>query len=74
MLTLTGSATVADYQTALRSITFSSASDNPTSFGANLSRTISWTANDGALNSTAATSTVAVTAVNDAPVVTAARR
>ena len=43
VLTLTGSATVANYQTALRSITFSSASDNPTSFGANTSRTISWT-------------------------------
>ncbi len=71
VLTLTGSDTVANYQTALRSITFSSASDNPTSFGANTSRTISWTANDGALNSTAATSTLAVTAVNDAPVVTA---
>ncbi len=47
VLTLTGSASVANYQTALRSITFSSASDNPTSFGANTSRTISWTANDG---------------------------
>ena len=34
VLSLTGSATVADYQTALRSITFSSTSDNPTSFGA----------------------------------------
>ncbi len=71
VLTLTGSASVANYQTALRSITFSSTSDNPTSFGANTSRTITWTVNDGALNSTAATSTVAVTAVNDAPVVTA---
>ena len=52
VLTLTGSATVANYQAALRSITFSSASDNPTNFGANPSRTISWTANDGALDST----------------------
>ncbi len=71
VLTLTGSASVADYQTALRSITFSSASDNPTNFGADTSRTITWQANDGALNSTAATSTVNITAVDDAPVVTA---
>ena len=71
ILTLTGSASIANYQTALRSITFSSPSDNPTNFGADTSRTISWTANDGILNSTTATSTVAVTAVNDAPVVTA---
>ena len=71
LLSLTGSATVADYQTALRSITFSSTSDNPTSFGASTSRTISWTSNDGILNSTTVTSTVNVTAVDDAPVVTA---
>ncbi len=71
VLSLTGSALVADYQTALRSITFSSASDNPTNFGADTGRTITWTANDGALNSTAATSTVNVTAINDAPVLLA---
>ena len=71
VLTLTGSASVANYQAALDSIAFSSTSDNPTNFGTSASRTISWTANDGALNSTVATSTVNVTAVNDAPVVTA---
>ena len=71
VLTLTGSASVANYQAALRTITFSSASDNPTNFGASTSRTISFTANDGTASSTAATSTVNVTAVNDAPVVTA---
>ena len=49
VLTLTGSATLANYQTALRSITFSSTSDNPTSFGTDTSRTITWTANDGTL-------------------------
>ena len=71
VLTLTGSASVANYQAALRSITFSSVSDNPTNFGASASRTVTWTASDGALNSAAATSTVNVTAVNDAPVLTA---
>jgi len=65
VLTLTGTATVAQYQTALRSVTFRSTSDNPTVNGA--SRTISWTVTDGALTSTAATSTVNITAVNDAP-------
>ena len=71
VFTLTGSASMANYQTALRSITFSSASDNPTNFGSNPSRTISWRANDGIVNSTAANSTVNITAVDDAPVVTA---
>ena len=71
VLSLTGSASVADYQTALQSITFSSPSDNPTNFGANASRTISWAANDGTANSIAATSTLNITAVDDAPVVTA---
>src|SRR3569623_1286675 len=65
VLTLTGTSSVANYQAALRSITFSSASDNPTSFGTNASRTITWQVNDGALGSTAATSTVNITAVND---------
>lgn len=69
VLTLTGTATVADYQTALRSVTYSSTSDTPTSTAA--SRTISWTVTDGALTSTAVTSTVNITAVNDAPTVTA---
>ncbi len=64
VLTLSGSATVAQYQAALRSITFSSVSDDPS----NVARTISFTASDGALSSTPATSTVNVTPVNDAPV------
>jgi hypothetical protein len=68
ILTLSGSASVADYQAALQSVTFSSASQNPTSFGTDTSRTVSWTVNDGSLDSTAATSTVTVTAVDNAPV------
>src|SRR5947207_44067 len=70
VLTLTGSASVANYQTALESVTFdNTTNDNPTNFGANTSRTISWVANDGALNSNTGTSTINITAVNDAPVV-----
>ncbi|WP_445635845.1 putative Ig domain-containing protein [Nostoc sp. DSM 114161] len=67
VLTLTGSATVANYQTALRSITYTNSSDNPTT----TPRTISFLINDGAANSSAAIRNVNITAVNDAPVVTA---
>src|SRR5205814_8649947 len=70
ILTLTGSATVAQYQAALRSVTYSNSSDNPS--GA--TRTISYQVDDGqAANhaSNIVTSTVAVTPVNDAPVVVA---
>nr|MDZ8006654.1 hypothetical protein [Nostoc sp. DedSLP05] len=67
VLTLTGSATVAQYQTALRSITYQNTSDNPST----TSRTISFIVNDGSLNSTTTTRNINLTAVNDAPVVTA---
>jgi hypothetical protein len=63
LMTLSGSSTVANYQTALRSVFYSNASDNPTT----LARTVTWIANDGALSSAPATSTITVTAVNDAP-------
>lgn len=66
VLTLSGTATLADYQAALRSITFSSSSDNPTNFGSNPNRTISFVVNDGGGNSAPVTSTVNVTPVDDA--------
>ena len=68
VLTLGGVASVANYQAALRSVTFSSSSDNPTNFGAYPSRTIIWSADDGASANHASnnvSSTVAVTAVDD---------
>ncbi|MFN8794191.1 MAG: tandem-95 repeat protein [Betaproteobacteria bacterium] len=65
VLTLTGQATLADYQAALRSVAFSSDSEHPTSAGT--TRTVSWTVSDGALGSPVQTSTVSVTGVNDAP-------
>lgn len=68
VLTLSGNATVAQYQAALRSVTFRSTSDNPTATSDR--RTISWQVNDGAaLNnlSAPATSTITITPVNDAP-------
>jgi len=65
-LTLTGSATLAEYQEALRGVTYENTNAlNPTSG----SRTISFQVNDGTDTSTPATSTVTVTSVNDLPVV-----
>ena len=63
VLTLTGTASVANYNTALESIRFASFNANPTSDGADLTRTISWTVKDGGATSAAATSTVDVTGV-----------
>jgi hypothetical protein len=63
-LTLTGSDTVANYQAALRSITYTDTSENPSG----LARTVTIIANDGAANSVAKTDTINVTPVNDAPV------
>ncbi|MEH2022944.1 beta strand repeat-containing protein [Nostoc sp.] len=67
VLTLTGSSTVANYQTALRSVTYTNSSDNPTL----TPRTVSFIVNDGAANSTSLTRNINITAVNDAPVATA---
>ncbi|WP_198401824.1 DUF4347 domain-containing protein [Zobellella denitrificans] len=70
VLTLTSagaSATLAEWQAALRSVTYSNSSDAPST----ANRTISFTVNDGDADSNAATKQVSVTAVNDAPVVTA---
>jgi len=67
VLTLTGSATVAQYQAALRSVTYSNSSENPST----AARTVSYQVNDGsAVNnlSNIGTATITVTAVNDAPV------
>src|SRR5207302_621088 len=70
VLTLTGTATVAQYQAALDSVTYFNSSDNPS--GA--ARTVSFQVDDGAAANHAsniATSSVTVTPVNDAPVVVA---
>ncbi|WP_375471014.1 beta strand repeat-containing protein [uncultured Nostoc sp.] len=67
VLTLIGSATVANYQTALRSITYTNSSDNPSL----TPRTVSFLVDDGTANSTAVTRNINITAVNDAPVATA---
>ncbi|MFT3848316.1 MAG: retention module-containing protein [Propionivibrio sp.] len=64
VVTLSGSASLADYQNALRAVTFASTSENPDT----TARSITVTVNDGSANSNTAITTVNVTAVNDAPV------
>jgi VCBS repeat-containing protein len=60
-----GGATLAQWEAALKSVSFSATSDVP---GA--SRTISWQVNDGTASSNVGTTTIDMTAVNDAPTVT----
>jgi lipopolysaccharide export system protein LptA len=72
-LVLAGSDTLANYQQVLDSITFSSTSDNPDDFGSSPTRQVTWQLNDGSASfnlSSAATTTVGITAVNDPPTLT----
>ncbi|HEX3090316.1 MAG TPA: Ig-like domain-containing protein, partial [Ilumatobacteraceae bacterium] len=66
VLSLTGSAPVADYQAALRSVRFASTADN-------LSKAVVFAVNDGDATSaaTAGTKAIAMTGVNDSPTITA---
>jgi len=64
-LTLTGSATVAQYQAALRSVTYSNSSQDPSE----AERSVTITVDDGELESDAVVRPITVRAVNDAPVV-----
>jgi hypothetical protein len=69
VLTLSGTAAVENYQTALRSVTYWSTSENPTATSA--SRTVIWQVTDAnSASSVAVTSTINITAVNDAPMLT----
>jgi len=62
-MSLSGSATKANYQTALRNVKYSDTSDNPST----LARTVNFTINDGDNNSNTSTRQINITAVNDAP-------
>ncbi len=79
VLTLTGTATKAEYQAALRTVTYSNASEDPTVNGTKPSRTITWAVTDansdgvGAQTSVGVTSTITLSAVNDKPVLTAGK-
>jgi hypothetical protein len=63
VLTLTGAATAAQYQEALRSVQFSTPSQSPGS-----GRTVEFKINDGTLDSNGATKDIAVSSVEDLPV------
>ena len=73
VLTLTGVATIEEYQAALRTITFENSTEDPTA-GGETSRTITWTIVDansdgvGAQTSSGVTSTINLTPNNDAPI------
>jgi lipopolysaccharide export system protein LptA len=73
-LVLSGSDTLAHYQQVLDSVTFVTASENPDNGGANPTRTVTWTLDDGSASNatTSVTTTVSITAANDAPAVSAA--
>jgi len=61
---LSGAATPADYQTAIRAVSFSNSTGTPDT----TPRTIAVTVNDGAVTSNTATATINVVDVNSAPV------
>ncbi|MBZ0125991.1 MAG: tandem-95 repeat protein, partial [Rhodocyclaceae bacterium] len=63
VMTLSGSASLADYQAAIRAISFDTTSNNSGQ------RTISVTVSDGALTSNAAEATVSILGTNNRPVV-----
>ncbi|HVQ08401.1 MAG TPA: cadherin domain-containing protein [Allosphingosinicella sp.] len=72
-LTLTGYDTLANYEAALAAVHYQATGDNPTNYGTNPSRTVTWTVSDGALgipggSQNSATTTLNIAADNDAPV------
>ena len=62
-LTLAGTATVDQYETALRSITYANTSEMPDE----ATRTVSWSVDDGSDTSLVSTSSIDITSVNDNP-------
>ena len=64
VVTLSGSDTLSNYQAAIRAITFSSTSENPSTTPRNITIVV----NDGNANSNVVTATINVVATNDAPV------
>ena len=62
-MTLTGTATIANYEAAIRSVSYTNTSENPTTS----TRTISFTINDGDVNSNTLTRDISIASVNDDP-------
>ncbi|MFT3670724.1 peroxidase family protein [Aestuariivirga sp.] len=71
VITLTSAAgsSMTDFETALKSILFSNDGPNPTNYGQSTSRHIDVTVNDRLLDSPVATTTVNITAIDNASVV-----
>src|SRR5262249_51126654 len=70
-LTLTGSDTLANYKTVLDSVTFIANGDNPTDYGSDPTRTITWVVKDQLqIGNAPVTETVSITAINDPPTLT----
>ena len=67
ILTLTGSASISNYQTALRAVTYDNLNPDPDTS----TRTISFKVSDGTDHSSMISRNLSVTAVNDAPVLAA---
>jgi hypothetical protein len=65
-LTLTGVDTPSHYSQVLDGLVFSSTSNNPTNFGSNTARTITWSVNDG-ISTASAMTTVTINPINNAP-------
>ena len=63
ILTLTGSASIVDYETAIRSITYNNTSEDPSA----LTRTVDIVVNDGDTNSNQLSRDIEIIPVNDAP-------
>src|SRR5690606_33005860 len=68
VVTLSGAASLAAYQTAIHSVAFSSTSSNPSTEA----RSVAVTVTDGTSTSNTAVTPIQVTAVNDAPSVLSA--
>ena len=64
VLTISGAGTAAQYQQVLRTVTYNNTSNNPNT----TARVITFTATDAISNGNTATTTLTITAVNDAPV------
>ena len=74
-LTLTGVDSLADYNLALSEVQYFATGDNPTNYGSDATRTVTWHVDDGAIGdpsgTNTATTTLNIDAIDDAPVATA---
>jgi hypothetical protein len=66
VLTFSGVDSLANYDSALQSVHFQGG-ENPTDYGSDTSRTLTWSVNDGLLTSAPQTSSLSVVFVNDPP-------